>query len=135
LRSAPGPAVALLARHLRRVPRVDPQRLAEALANLDNNDFKVRNQAANDLEAMGEGAAPALRQALANNPTVEVRRRLEQLLRRFEGVEAWRTGRALEVLEQIGAGAARRLLADLAQGSSQASLTLQAQAALERLRR
>jgi RNA polymerase sigma factor (sigma-70 family) len=135
LQSAPDQSVSLFARHLRTVPKLDAKRLAEALAKLDRDDFTTRNRATQELEALGEAAEPALRRALADKPTVEVSRRLERLLSRFEGAEAWRTGRAMEVLEQIGDSAARRLLHALAQGSPDARLTHDARAALDRLGR
>lgn len=134
LRSAPGQAVNLIAQHLKPAPKVDPKRLAAALAQLDSDEFKARDEAKKELEAMGESVEAELRRALANKPTVEVSRRLQQILARLEGVELLRRGRALEVLEQIG-DLARPLLSALARGAPAAQLTQDARAALERSER
>jgi RNA polymerase sigma factor (sigma-70 family) len=133
LRASPEQAVPLLDGHLKPVPHADLKLLAEALRNLDNDHFKVRNQAAKELERLGEAAEAALRQVLVSKPSLEVRQRVEQLLTRLEGAEPLRTSRALEVLEHIGDAEARQVLAALAQGAPQARRTTEAQAALNRL--
>jgi RNA polymerase sigma factor (sigma-70 family) len=134
LRESPGQAVPLLERHLQPVPRVDAQRLSELLRELDSDQLKVRDRAAWELERLDTAAEPALRRALADRqPTLEQRRRLERLLERLEGIEAWRQSRALEIVEWIGDTAARRLLTRLAQGAPDARLTREAHSALARL--
>jgi len=131
LRASPAQAMEVLARRLKPVPNVDAKRLTQVIAKLDSSDFKVRSQASKELEEMGEAAAPALREARANNANLELSRRVEQLLARLQG-EVVRTGRALEVLEQIGDDA-RRLLSSLARGAPAAQLTQDSRAALDRL--
>jgi hypothetical protein len=89
-----------------------------------------------DLEALKDEARPALRRALADNPSAEVRKRLEELLSRpalLPPGEALRRVRAVEVLERLGTPEARRLLGALAGGEPEARLTREAQAALRRL--
>lgn len=135
LRALPRQAVLLCELHLKPVPRADVKRLAEALHNLDSDQFTVRDQATKDLESLGEAAESALRQALAGQLSVEVRRRVEQLLDRLEGAAPWHRERALELLEQVGGPGARRVLTALAHGAPQARLTGEAQAALDRLGR
>jgi HEAT repeat protein len=108
--------VSLCEQRLKPVLPADTKRLAEALRNLDSDQFRLRDKAAKELESLGEGAEPALRQALAGHPSVEVRARLEQLLERLVRADPWRRWRALEVLEQIGSPEARQLLAALAHG-------------------
>jgi hypothetical protein len=84
-------------------------------------------------------AEPALTRALANDPSPEARRRIEQLLhqvteeRLYPTADQLRAVRAVEVLERIGSPQARRVLAALAGGAPQAQLTVEAQTALERL--
>jgi hypothetical protein len=77
--------------------------------------------------------------ALANNPSAEARRRLEPLLAKVERQElsstALRQVRATEVLEHIATPEARDLLKNLAAGATEARLTQEAKAALERLER
>jgi hypothetical protein len=129
LRAAPRQATALISKHLKPVPRADAKRLAEAVRKLDSDSFAVRQQATRELEKLGESAEPALRQALARAPAEEVRRRIEQLLNRLGGPQLLRRGRALEVLENIADPDSRQLLTALAGGASDASLTIEAQAA------
>jgi hypothetical protein len=135
LRTSPQKAVGLFRQHLRSVPDLDAERLARALRDLDDDRFSVRDRATRELEAFGEAAEPELRQTLSHPPSEEVRQRVRRLLSRLEGSERWRRARALEVLENIGDSESRRLLTVLAQGAPHASLTMQAQAALERLAR
>jgi RNA polymerase sigma factor (sigma-70 family) len=135
LRASPRQAAALLGQYLKPVPRADAKRLAEAVRDLSSARFATRERAMKDLEALGEAAEPALRRALADEPSEELRRRTEQLLGRLAGIEEVRRGRALEVLEQADSPEPRRVLTALAQGAPQARLTQQAQAALDRLGR
>jgi WD40 repeat protein len=138
LAAAPA-GVALLAERLRPVPRADEERLARLIADLDSDQFAVRDRAARELEAAGESAAAACRRALAGRPSAEVRRRLEGLLAEWAGQEGaaapegLRRVRALEVLERAGTAEARRVLAALAGGAPGAAPTEQAAAALRRL--
>ena len=117
------------------VPRADAKRVAEAIRDLGSTQFTVRQRALKELEAVAEAAESAVRQALAGKPSEEVRRRLEQLLERLEGVEELRRSRALEVLEQSDSPESRRLLTALARGAPEARLTRAAQAALDRMGR
>jgi hypothetical protein len=135
LRASPKEAVQLLERHLKPVQAGDAKRVAEALRNLDSDDFTTREQAAKDLAAMGEAAEPALRKVLTGEPSAEVRQRVEKLLGSLAGADPWRPTRALELLEQIGTPESRRLLTTLASGAPEASRTREAQAALDRAKR
>ncbi len=115
--------------------------VARLLPALDNDDFKVREQASAELRNLGRAAAPALRKALAGQPSTEARRRVNQVLARLEkaGAEVPSQGliarRAVEALERSGAAEARQVLAELARGSPGERLTRDARAALERLAR
>src|SRR5437763_1530012 len=79
----------------------------------------------------------ALRQAITSRPSLEVRRRVEELLARLEGAtpsaEGVRTLRAVEALEHIGTREARQVLETLAKGAPETRLTREVKAALERL--
>jgi hypothetical protein len=133
LRASPRQAVRLMEQHLKPVPRADAKRVADAVRDLDSDRFPVRDQAAKELERLGEVAEPALRRVLLDKPSLEVRRRVQQLLDRLAGMEPLRRSRALEVLEQVDSPESRRLLTALAHGAPQARLTREAQAALDRL--
>jgi hypothetical protein len=138
---APAEAVAHLRKHFQPVPAGDEKRIAALIADIDSDEFAVRDRAAKELEKLGEAASGACRKALEGQPSPEVRRRLEALLRQQED-KAWdfsadnlRTLRALEVLELAGTSEARQLLAELAKGLPSAWQTREAQATLERLQR
>lgn len=136
----PAPTVAFLQKRLSPVPAPDGRLMARWLAELDHERFAVREKASRELHRLGEVAEPALHRALANRPAPEARRRIERLLgmlraeRLSPPADRLRAVRAVEVLERIGNPAARRVLAALARGTPEAQLTVEAQAALERLR-
>lgn len=137
LRSSPKAAVAFLEKQLQGIKPVDSKRIERLLADLDDEQFAVREQAVKELETLAENAAPMLRKALAGKPPLEVRRRLEALLERLNGAkllpETIRQIRAVEALEAIGTSEARRLLDKLAAGSPETRLAQEARAAAGRL--
>jgi hypothetical protein len=126
-----------LLKTIQAVPEPDRRQLERWLADLDSEEFAVREEAARELEKLEEAAGPALRACLQGKPSAEVRRRVEQLLERLQ--EPFLTGqrlrsvRAVEALEQIGTAAARRVLEALAEGAQGARLTREAKASLGRL--
>jgi RNA polymerase sigma factor (sigma-70 family) len=129
--------VALLEARLRAVPPPDDQRLARLISELTSERFAVRQNAASEIVKLGELAEPALRQALAGKPPLELGRRIEQSLERIQAAqvlsaEQLRAVRAIEALEHIGNDAARRLLKKLAGGAAGARVTREAQASLQR---
>jgi hypothetical protein len=66
-------------------------------------------------------------------PSLEVRRRAERLLARLPAQQDRRQRWAIMLLQEIGTLEARELLRKLAAGEPGAALTVEAQAALERL--
>jgi hypothetical protein len=79
---------------------------------------------------------PVLRQALAKDPSAELRRRIEALLPHpilARSPQTLRRLRAIQVLEQIGSREARQLLKQIAAGPPAAGATKEAKVALERL--
>jgi hypothetical protein len=134
---SPERAVGFLGKRLRSAEPVDIKRIERLIAELDNERFEVREQATRELAALAEGAAPALRKALAGKPSLEMSRRLGALLDRLDGaplsVNVVRQIRAVEALESIGNAEARRLLDQLAAGPAGERLTQEARAAAGRL--
>jgi WD40 repeat protein len=130
-------AVPFLAERVRPAVAPDANRVAQLLAELDDDRFPVREQAAQQLEKLGDLVADALRQALTRRPSPETKRRLQELLEKLEAgtlpPDGLRAVRVIEVLEHAGTSAARRLLTDLAGGAAKARLTREAEAALKRL--
>jgi RNA polymerase sigma factor (sigma-70 family) len=132
-----GHAVAFLAKQLQSTPPPDTRRIERLITDLDRRQFDVRARAARELKKLGEHAEPALRKALAGKPSLEARRRLEELLNRLEGArpsaETVRQLRAVEALESIGGPEARRVLHQLAAGPPEWRLTQEARADVRRL--
>ena len=90
------------------------------------------------MEKLGELAEPALKQALAGNPTLEIRQRLEKLRENIVSCqspapEVLQALRALAVLEELGTNEARQVLDKLSQGAAGARQTREAKATLGRL--
>jgi WD40 repeat protein len=128
---------AFLARQLQPVEAVPPERLRALLSDLGSPDFATREKAEKALAAAGEAARAALVEALVGTKDAEVRRRLLRLQERLQTQwpERLREVRAVLMLESHRTPEARRLLQRLAPGQSQARLTQEAKAALERLPR
>jgi WD40 repeat protein len=133
----PPRAVELLKKHLRSTP-VRQLPLAKWIADLDHDDFERRQAAEKSLREAGDAAEDALRQARANKPSLEARKRIGELLdeigQRRPSAEELRSLRAIQLLEEIGSPEARQLLTTLAKGWSASRQTREANAALNRSR-
>lgn len=133
LAAAPKESVAFLKRRLQPVAPVAAKQMARLLADLDSDEFAVREKAMKQLEKLGDRAVAELHKALAGKPSPEVKRRIEQLLEKQNGADQIRMVRALETLENIGTAEARDLCARLADGVADAPLTREAGATLRRM--
>jgi RNA polymerase sigma factor (sigma-70 family) len=133
--AAPEQAVPFLQKHLLPVPRLEAKTVARLIADLDSDDFKVRQKATEELTKLGDAIAPALQTALEGKPSLEVRRRIQQLLDQTRDwtPEHLRDHRAIQALEHIGTSQARELLQKLAAGAPETLRTEEAKAALRRL--
>ncbi len=133
-----GPTVAFLKQHLKPIPHADPAAVTAYRAALDSDTYAVREKAAASLKKLGPDAEPILIKLLEGQPSLELRLRVESLLKPFDNsspsLELLRQDRAVEVLERIGDADARDLLKSLATGAPGVRLTTQAQAALDRLK-
>jgi len=109
----------------------------QRIHDLNAESYQKREAARRDLIRLGERAEMALRRALSNRPTLEVRRRIEDLLSKLEPSslppEPLQVLRAIEILEHIGTTEARRCLEALAKGAADARQTREAKMALDRL--
>ncbi|MCI0642164.1 MAG: sigma-70 family RNA polymerase sigma factor [Gemmataceae bacterium] len=134
---SPERGVAFLGKQLQSIPPIDRNRVERLIADLDSDQFQVRDQATNELVALGENALHSLRKALAGNTSLETKRRLEALVDRLDNArlsaQTVRQIRAVEALEYIGNLEARRLLEKLAKGPTDLRLMQEAQAAAGRL--
>src|SRR5262249_38107610 len=78
LAAAPKDALPFLQKRIRPASPVDTKRIARLIAELDSDDFAVRERATSGLEKLGGQAGPALRKALDGRPSAEARLRLER---------------------------------------------------------
>jgi hypothetical protein len=136
LAATPKEAVAWIKERLKPAAPLDMKRVEELVKQLDSDQFKVRDTATKDLQKLDEQIVLALDKALAANPSLESKQRLEGLRGKLTGIvlqgERLRAYRAIEVLERIGTREARQVLQELAKGAPGALITTSAQAALKR---
>lgn len=139
LAAAPGQTVPFLAKRIVPVRAVvlDDKTVERLIADLDANEFAVRDRATRALEELGRPTKSHLLRALERKLSTEQRRRLEGLLSRLDQPnltdDRVRLTRALEVLERVGTPDARRLVEKLADGDPEVALTREATAVLKRL--
>jgi WD40 repeat protein len=111
--------------------------IAKLITDLDDESFEVREKATSQLEKLGAIAEPALRAKLADQPSAEVRRRIERLLakapRSSKASAILQATRAITALEYVGAPEARQLLRSIAQMKPKDWLSEEANASLKRL--
>jgi WD40 repeat protein len=132
----PQHAVPFLRDHLKPV-KEDAPRIRRLIADLDSEQFAVRDAAFQELEKMDDAAHAVLRQELPKATSLETRRRIQSLLSVpwvVRSPEKLGQIRAIMVLEQIGNADALRVLERLADGSLEARQTREAKVALERLK-
>jgi hypothetical protein len=108
-----------------------PEKLATLLADLDSAKFRVRNQAFQALQKLGESAEPALRRELNGKVSLERRQRLELLLQELaSSPERLRIIRTLEVLEQINTPESLQVIRRMGQGAPETFRAQQAKSVL-----
>jgi WD40 repeat protein len=133
LAATPRVSLAMIKAHLHPAILPDSPEVARLLADLDSDQFDKREKADKALEELGDSVEPALLEALKNQPSPEMKRRLEKLLNKPWPPGSLRKLRALEVVERIGTAEAQELLKHLSEGVPGARLTREARASLERL--
>lgn len=132
----PAEATALLAARLK--PAGEPD-MAELVARLDDDRYVVREAASRELAGHAGAVEDDLRSAMRNPKSEEQRKRLEDLLAKRDPAAPpegalLRALRAVWLLEQIGTADAKKLLERLAGGATGSRVTLEAKAALGRLK-
>jgi hypothetical protein len=134
--ASPGVSVPLLARRLKPAGSPDKMRIRQRIADLDSPTFAIRQSATKELQTFGAQSLVQIRLALKCNPTLEARRRLEQIqsaLADLPSPETVRTMRGIMALERIGSEESMAVLKVLAGGEPEARETENARLALERL--
>jgi HEAT repeat protein len=136
--AAAGPrAVTLLRQRLPPPTVLTPERVSSLITDLDSEEFEVRERAGAELKGASE-ALPAMRRTLARKPSLEVHRRIEELLVALEtelSPEERRRFCGLRILEAEGSAEACDLLSVLARGDARLTLTQEAAAARTRLQK
>jgi WD40 repeat protein len=139
LASSPTESIPYFRKNLRPVSVPDEMRIARLIADLDSNEFAVRERAEKELDMMGETSVSAMRNALQGHASLEVRRRLEPLIEKQKreagnpSANHLRVLRAVEILELVATPDAKKLLETLAAGAPEARLTQEAKTSLGRL--
>jgi hypothetical protein len=133
--AAPEQAVPFLRKHLTPASTPDAKLVAQRIAELDSDDFATRQRAAEELSKYGDAIIPALQRTLDGKPSLEVRRRVQQLLDQARDwtAERLRDHRAIQALEHIGTPPAKEVLQRLAAGALDTLRTEEAKAVLRRL--
>jgi WD40 repeat protein len=136
----PKEAVQFLRAQLKPVS-VDFQKIDRYIRDLDDNSFKARKTATEELTKMEEVPEAKLRTVLAGKPSLEIRRRVEEILKEIERGKLEPSGRhlqpvrAVEVLEHIGTPEAKSILSQLTHGTPGLRLTEEAKGSQERLKK
>jgi WD40 repeat protein len=136
LAAAPAETLPLLRERLTETADEDAKRVPQLIADLDDEEFEVRQKATADLKTLRTVAEQPLRTALKGKVSAEIRRRAEDILNEWLNqpltAAQLRTTRGMEVLEQMRTPEARAFLKRLAKGTPGGSLTTAATAALKR---
>jgi hypothetical protein len=137
LASAPASAVPMLKKQLPPTAPVDAAQVEKLIGELDSQRFAARKKASTELEKIGELAVPFYEKALANQPSPETRKRIEELVAKVQRQaltgDRLRQLRAIEALSHMASPEARQLLAELAKGAPGALPTRAAEQALKHL--
>jgi hypothetical protein len=126
--------VAFLESRLRSGP--DAKTIDRLIAQLDDDQFAVRQKASAALAKMGPPAEVPLKAALEKSPSSEAKRRIEEILRKLGdmGDPRLRALRLVAVLEHAGVPEGSALLDRLADKSPSLEMQRAARAALKRLK-
>jgi WD40 repeat protein len=139
LADRPDVAIPLLENRLKpaKKPEIDPAIVSKLIGRLNSDVFAERTAASRQLAQWRWAVEASLRQALATQKDLEVRRRLERLLDALDRLTAEEIlhTRCIEVLERIGSVQARKILRRLAGGDPLQVLTRETRASLGRLER
>jgi WD40 repeat protein len=136
LAASPDEAVKLIKARLKPPAPADAKKIEKLIADLDNEDFEVRQKATEELAALGTEAEDALRKA-STSPSPEVRNRVKRLLGKLSAggvpVTRLRTVRAVEALERIGTPAVREALKGMLKAKTEGAIEQEVRGALARL--
>jgi dipeptidyl aminopeptidase/acylaminoacyl peptidase len=121
------------------VPAAIPAgRITKLIADLDDDDYPVRQAAVKELEMIGGEAVQALREVAEKSTNAEARKLSTEILNRVELTlpkpDELRVLRAIEMLESLATPEARALLTKWSSGPAGHRMTSEASHALTRLK-
>jgi RNA polymerase sigma factor (sigma-70 family) len=132
----PKAAVALFRQHITPAIGIDDATLDRIVEELDSKQFEARRKASEELDRLGDTAIAGVKRRLAKAQSLELRRRLELFLTKWDRdeptAERLREVRALQLMEELATPEALALLRDLARGNGNARRTEEAAQALAR---
>ena len=132
------PLLPWLKEHVQPVPLLKPEQLKQWMTDLNSDQQATREEAGQQLEALGQAAEPFLKAALEASHSPDLSVQLKELLSHVQGPPAYpgtlQKLRAVTVLERMDRPEATAVVEKLAQGQPGARITLAAQAVLERQR-
>jgi WD40 repeat protein len=119
---------------------LDPKRVDQLFADLNSEQYKIRTDATKELEKYGIWMKGRLLAVHKNPPTLEVQRRVDQMLAKLDvpgslslEQERLRVRRVMLIMEQTATPESRTVLEKLVVGAPEADLQTEAKASLERL--
>jgi RNA polymerase sigma factor (sigma-70 family) len=136
LAGAPVRTVPFLRKRLQPPTAPDAQKIAQLIKDLGSDAFEARAASFQELRRLGPPVAPALCAALKDGISLELRRRLEQLIEAADRRELSGRAqqlRAVQALELAGTAEARTALRLLAESAPGTTLERAARQALQRL--
>jgi hypothetical protein len=137
--SRPGPTVEFVRCRLPTISEAEVKRIDRLVADLDAQDYAVREKATKDLEALGAVAEAALQKTVASKPSAELAKRAGRLLAKYDkpwpansDLDLRRGLRLVELLEHVGTDGAEALK-ELAERARWGRVRAEARASLARL--
>jgi len=126
----------LIAREMKE-PAINREQLARLIDQLRHDNFEMRQKAQEQLKTIGPVVIPTLRESLAKNADLDVRKQLAELMEGMGGIDFHPAGlrdrRLIHLLETLGQPEAIELLRTFAGGDQLAYRTHYAKEALGRL--
>jgi WD40 repeat protein len=132
LAARPDEAMKLFRQHVKPRTPAPAERVARLFADLEADDFGKREQATRDLAELGDVLEQVLVKLRKETSSPEVARRVGVILDRIANRKV-ADELVVQTLEAIASADAIRLLEELGRGAPGASLTIEAQAATERI--
>jgi hypothetical protein len=138
-RAAPRPAFAVFRKEMPPVAKERQKEVEGWIAALDDEDVKRREDATENLQGVAHAFAPLLQSRQKASGPGEIHNRLTFVLKKMEKektpLSLVRESRVLSLLEQLATPEARQVLIELADGATEARLTVEARAALQRIKK